>query len=122
VVWWFFLREERKEAASRRNAQEQLIADFMADDATRLDDPSIAETVLRIGRACVREQLAVPESANFSDEVVKRPPNGHYLAIGRVDSTNDFGRRTTNWYVFACAPTMHPTFTELLESDPRALQ
>jgi hypothetical protein len=104
--------------AARQSAQDQLIADFTAEDAVLVQDPAIQTAVLRLARASVCTHLAEPASAQFSGEVVKCPPNGHYLAIGRVDAANPSGQPTANWYVFACTPTMQPTFTELLESDP----
>jgi hypothetical protein len=121
MVWWWFIREDRKAAVAREKAQDQLLNDFALPDALSVDDAALRMAVLRIAQACVRDQLAVPEAARFSDESVKRPPNGWYIAIGRVDSVNSFGHPVTNWYAFACDPTLRPTTAEVLESDPRAL-
>jgi hypothetical protein len=121
MFWWWSIREDRKAAVAREKAQDELVTDFALPSAATVDDPAVRGAVLRIARASLWEQLAAPETAQFSDETIKRPPNGFYIAIDRVDSQNALGQRVSNWYAFACDSGLRPTLAELLAFDPRTL-
>ena len=77
------------------------------------------ERVRRIIAARVSNELAQPESANFSDESVYHRPDGGMVVCGQVQSVNPMGQPVTNFYVLGLSADWSFEGCELLARDPR---
>src|SRR5690348_8578249 len=91
------------ERAERLQARATAVASFNDPSGTVLSGPP-KEAVLGVARAASRNNLAVPESAQFSGEVAKLLPTGYCVAMGMVDARNAFGATCRNWYMVVIGP------------------